>query len=216
MKRIASVMAAVLALAALAASSGCSRTQGDIGNKNIRPNAVRQQDIDRGHRHQITGMHGNSKLQMDEKIAEKLAAMPEIESAFVTLGDRNAYVAVMQERAGKGGSQSAELGDAVKNKIADRVKSMAPSIENVYVSANPDFQSRMEHYAAEARNGHPIQGFVAEFNAMVERMFPERAGNRTTDGNRDGMGGNGGMNRLDDMDGMNGMNGMDNRGGMNR
>ncbi|WP_308635421.1 YhcN/YlaJ family sporulation lipoprotein [Paenibacillus silvisoli] len=69
-----------------------------------------------------------------------------------------------------------EVTDALKDRIANEVKQMAPSVKNVYVSANPDFVDRMTSYMNDVKTGHPIQGFVAEFNAMVDRIFPHRAG----------------------------------------
>jgi hypothetical protein len=69
-----------------------------------------------------------------------------------------------------------ELAQGLKHRIAAEVVRMAPQIENVYVSANPDFVARMTSYMEDVRLGHPIQGYVAEFNAMVERIFPARAG----------------------------------------
>ncbi|EFM08886.1 Sporulation lipoprotein YhcN/YlaJ-like protein [Paenibacillus curdlanolyticus YK9] len=71
-----------------------------------------------------------------------------------------------------------QLTDALKNRIADEVKRIAPNVNNVYVSANPDFVDRMSGYWNDVKAGHPIQGFVAEFNAMVERLFPAEAGTR--------------------------------------
>lgn len=60
----------------------------------------------------------------------------------------------------------------VKEQIASKVKQLNPSIEHVYVSANPDFVGRMNAYMNDVKLGHPIQGYIAEFNAMVERIFP--------------------------------------------
>jgi len=61
---------------------------------------------------------------------------------------------------------------ALKDQIADEVKKMVPQIKQVYVSANPEFVSRMAAYWEDVRKGNPIQGFIVEFNAMVERVFP--------------------------------------------
>jgi YhcN/YlaJ family sporulation lipoprotein len=85
-------------------------------------------------------------------------------------------VAVTQSNKVKS-TKSNQLTNALKDKIADQVKSMAPTVENVYVSANPDFISRMKGYASDVRQGHPIQGLIVEFNALVERVFPERFSN---------------------------------------
>ncbi|MGO4111105.1 YhcN/YlaJ family sporulation lipoprotein [Paenibacillus sp. YAF4_2] len=68
-----------------------------------------------------------------------------------------------------------QLTDKIKSDIAAEVKRIHPSIQNVYVSANPDFVDRMTSYMGDVRLGHPIQGFVSEFNAMVERIFPANA-----------------------------------------
>ncbi|GMK37664.1 hypothetical protein PCCS19_07180 [Paenibacillus sp. CCS19] len=65
-----------------------------------------------------------------------------------------------------------QLTEQVKNSIAAEVKRMAPSVDHVYISANPDFVDRMNGYWNDVKAGHPIQGFIAEFNAMVDRIFP--------------------------------------------
>ncbi|MBY0013538.1 YhcN/YlaJ family sporulation lipoprotein [Paenibacillus typhae] len=64
----------------------------------------------------------------------------------------------------------------MKDRIAAEVKKVNPSIQNVYVSANPDFVERADYYAREARAGHPLKGFAKEFGTMVERIFPTRSG----------------------------------------
>ncbi|MCQ6559733.1 YhcN/YlaJ family sporulation lipoprotein [Paenibacillus mendelii] len=64
----------------------------------------------------------------------------------------------------------------LKDRIAKEVKISAPQIKNVYVSANPDFVSRMTSYMEDVRLGQPIQGFIVEFNAMVDRIFPAESG----------------------------------------
>ncbi|WP_025696677.1 YhcN/YlaJ family sporulation lipoprotein [Paenibacillus durus] len=64
----------------------------------------------------------------------------------------------------------------VKAKIANVVKKNAHGIDRVYVSANPDFVQRVNSYAAQARAGHPLQGFVNEFRVLAERIFPVRTG----------------------------------------
>lgn len=65
--------------------------------------------------------------------------------------------------------------DNLKTQIASKVKQMVPQVDNVYVSANPDFVDRMTAYMDDVRLGHPIQGFIVEFNAMVDRIFPVKA-----------------------------------------
>jgi YhcN/YlaJ family sporulation lipoprotein len=189
------IFLAAVILSSAIAMTGCMDKTGDVGNKNIRPNAVKgegmiprrfanDQDNDQNRRYgervennNVIGMHGNSRLEMSNVIADQLAKQPGIDSAFVMMTDHNSYVAVKQKHVSMRG-QSMEMTDAFKDKIADHVKSMSPSVENVYVSTNPDFVRRMASFASEAKNGRPIQGFLAEFNALVERMFPAPSGTR--------------------------------------
>ncbi len=176
------------------ALSGCLEKTGDVGNKNIRPNNVKRYDIngnlmnksrfandqdndqnrmygERRENNNVVGMHGNTRIEVSDRVADKITAMPGIDSAFVMMTDRNAYVAVTQDHKAMG-SNNMNLTDALKDKIADQVRGLSPSVENVYVSADPDFTSRMQGYANEVRQGQPIQDFIAEFNALVERIFP--------------------------------------------
>jgi len=202
------IVAGSVLLSSAIALSGCMNNTGDLGNKNIRNNsvqnnAVRQYGVDGGRmngsaprmrfandsdndqnrmygkrriNNNVIGMHGNSRIESSDRIANKISAMPGIGSAFVVMTDHNAYVAVKEEAKSNAGSTA--LTNEVKDKIANQVKALSPSVENVYVSANPDFVSRMEGYAADVKAGHSIQGFLAEFNALVERVFPAPSGTR--------------------------------------
>lgn len=84
--------------------------------------------------------------------------------------DRGIYRA----RGGVDANADIQLTEDVKNQIAAEVKKLVPTIDNVYVSANADFVDRMNGYWNDVKAGRPIQGFMAEFNAMVERVFPAR------------------------------------------
>ena len=156
----------------------------------------------------IVGSHKNYKIEMSDQIANKLVNKNTIKSAYVMLTDNNAYVAVsFEDHLNKGntralsrtngnyvGKSTADrysrmntmstgeeaLTAKVKEDIAREVKRMNPSVEHVYVSANPDFVGRMNGYMNDVKLGHPIQGFVAEFNAMAERLFPARVDTITT------------------------------------
>ncbi|NQX45777.1 YhcN/YlaJ family sporulation lipoprotein [Paenibacillus tritici] len=64
----------------------------------------------------------------------------------------------------------------VKDKIAAEVQKGNTYVNNVYVSANPDFVERADYYAREFRAGHPLKGFANEFRIMAERIFPARSG----------------------------------------
>ncbi|OPA80208.1 hypothetical protein BVG16_05550 [Paenibacillus selenitireducens] len=77
-------------------------------------------------------------------------------------------------------SHDVTVTDALKLKIAHAVKHSVPQVNNVYVSANPDFVSRINGYANQFRNGNPITGIGEEFTALINRIFPARTGTTVT------------------------------------
>lgn len=175
------------------------------------------------------GTHNNSRVELSQEMADQIAAMGDVDSAYVFLTNRNAYVAVkldakanqsnrrgMTDRSGGGrdGTSVTEFGatgnnsngnangntrgnmngnmndnmnrntmndmdDALKQRIAAKVKSLHPNVENVYVSANPGFMQRMQGFADSIDRGRPARGFIDEFNNIVNRLFPANALNDT-------------------------------------
>lgn len=204
MRQLSRLAALTLTACTLALGGCVSDRMGDVGHKNIRPNAseyerngnringvhsfgsptyrtrfASDQANERNRwygRHglgnNIVGIHDNYRLEMNSRIAKQLAAMPEIDSAFVMLSDDNAYVGIKTN--GKGGPHAQDSAGIarLKDKVADYVKGSAPRIDTVYVTSNPDFMARMQSYTDAAAKGHPVQGFLIEFNALVERIFP--------------------------------------------
>ncbi|MDK8192033.1 YhcN/YlaJ family sporulation lipoprotein [Paenibacillus sp. UMB7766-LJ446] len=92
--------------------------------------------------------------------------------------------------------------EEIKSKISAKIKQFAPNVENVYVSANPEFVQHVEGYATDIRNGKPVRGMINTFQSMVERIFPTNALNTN---HRDGVL-DGGMNRNNNDGMMNRMN----------
>ncbi|SDM28797.1 YhcN/YlaJ family sporulation lipoprotein [Bacillus sp. OK048] len=109
----------------------------------------------------------NNRIAVADEVTDKIVSMHEVEHANVLVTDHNAYVAV--RLANDTGNR---LERDVERKIADVVKSTDRSINNVYVSVNPDFYTRTTSYANDIRNGHPVAGFFDEFNTLVRRTFP--------------------------------------------
>jgi YhcN/YlaJ family sporulation lipoprotein len=152
----------------------------------------------------VIGSHKNYRMEMSETIAKAITDMGAVKSSYVMLTDNNAYVAVsldemepkaeskMMSRTNSGymgheGTRMSRrmsslstgqhmLTNQMKDEIAKEVRRLKPSVEHVYVSANPDFVGRMNAYMNDVKLGHPIQGFIAEFNAMAERVFPPQPG----------------------------------------
>lgn len=70
-----------------------------------------------------------------------------------------------------------DVSQSLKQQIVDKVRSTSgANIQNVFVSANPDFVQRMNNYAQDVRQGRPLAGLVQEFNTLVQRIFPTTQG----------------------------------------
>ncbi|RCX19788.1 YhcN/YlaJ family sporulation lipoprotein [Fontibacillus phaseoli] len=74
------------------------------------------------------------------------------------------------------GSVTDNVPQRVKDQVSDVVKKTAPHIRNVYVSGNSDFVSQVGNYATQSRGGATLNGFIADFQNMIQRIFPARAG----------------------------------------
>jgi YhcN/YlaJ family sporulation lipoprotein len=133
----------------------------------------------------------DSKMQVSQQIADRIASLDDVDSASVLLAGRSAYVAVvLPSGQGKGSgaganadttgeSQALSTHDApqlIKERIASQVRMINPNIRRVYISANPDFVARMNGFAQDVMSGRPVSGFMDEFNTLVQRIFPTNAG----------------------------------------
>ncbi|MCM3088984.1 YhcN/YlaJ family sporulation lipoprotein [Bhargavaea ginsengi] len=119
------------------------------------------------------GQNGNdsgegdmSNLKRDKETADRVSTVEGVESATVFLSDENAYVAVEL-------AEGTEETDELKTKISDEVKAAKPDVDNVYVSANPDFAKQFRDYGERLDQGDPVEGFIDEFGDLVRRAFPD-------------------------------------------
>lgn len=113
-------------------------------------------------------LNNQSRMRVADKAADKVADLPEVDTATVIVTDNNAYVAAKLDRSSGNG-----LTSQIENKISRKVKSVDRDIDNVYVSVNPDFYGQMNDYAADIRSGKPVSGFFKEFSQTVQRIFPD-------------------------------------------
>lgn len=111
------------------------------------------------------GLNNETKVEVADDAAEKVAAMDEVESANVLVTNQNAYVGVMLK-------EGTEETDELENRIADEVRNAHEEFNNVYVSFNPDFAERFTTYGEQIRAGEPVEGFIEEFNETIQRVFP--------------------------------------------
>ncbi|MCY8173143.1 YhcN/YlaJ family sporulation lipoprotein [Bacillus inaquosorum] len=111
--------------------------------------------------------NNNRKLDVADDAADKITDMKEVKHANVIVAGNQAYVAVVLTNGNK------EVGKDLKKKISDKVRDTDKNMDNVYVSANPDFVDRMQGYGERIQNGDPIAGFFDEFSETVQRIFPQ-------------------------------------------
>ncbi|OYD07715.1 YhcN/YlaJ family sporulation lipoprotein [Paludifilum halophilum] len=143
------------------------------GTRNVDP--VRDRDVDRDRRdidrirtdRDADRTRAGQNMRVADQVADSVSKMEGIDSSTVMVTDATAYVAVMFDKDYEGG-----MTDKMKDRIAKRVRKKDPSVDRVFVSANPDFVNRMRDYARDVRDGRPITGIMDEFMDMVQRTFP--------------------------------------------
>lgn len=109
-----------------------------------------------------------TKVETADEAADKITELKEVDSATVLVTDHNAYVAVVSND-----TTMKEVTKELEDQIADKVRSSNSSIENVYVSLNPDFVERMTGYREKVNAGEPVEGFFDEFSEAMKRVFPD-------------------------------------------
>lgn len=77
------------------------------------------------------------------------------------------------------GAGTSNVSQDLKNRIEAAVKQAAPHIRNVYVSNDSDFVSTIGQYATESRGGGTLNNFISDFETLINRVFPGRAGTMT-------------------------------------
>ncbi|WP_168122084.1 YhcN/YlaJ family sporulation lipoprotein [Paenibacillus sp. HB172176] len=145
--------------------------------------------VDRIESNNWRGSHKSATIKMSIDAGDAVAAIDAIKTAYVMLSDRNAYVAVSLEDTGlkphSNGIARSDIGrmrglstgynkltTELRSQIEAKVKDAKPSVEHVYISASPEFVTRLHAYSTEMHRGADIQNYLAEFNAMAERLFP--------------------------------------------
>lgn len=111
--------------------------------------------------------NGINDMRVSKDISNRVEALKEVSNASVIVTENNAYVgAVLKDGGDK------DISNDLKDRIADAVRGADPSVDQVYVSTNPDFVQRMKGYANDIQNGKPVAGFAEEFRDLVTRIFP--------------------------------------------
>ncbi|MCY8980614.1 YhcN/YlaJ family sporulation lipoprotein [Bacillus halotolerans] len=146
----------------------------DNGTRNVNNENENRDNVDNNMTNNGNDNNGNNnngndnrQLEVADDAADKITDMKEVKHANVIVAGNQAYVAVVLTNGKK------EVGKDLKKKISDKVRDTDKNMDNVYVSANPDFVDRMQGYGERIQNGDPIAGFFDEFSQTVQRVFPQ-------------------------------------------
>ncbi|MDM5210338.1 YhcN/YlaJ family sporulation lipoprotein [Peribacillus sp. NJ4] len=155
--------------------TGCSPNDKEDASENLGLNRTNQDNLDnpmnvsdtRQNVNDDNNDNGVNDMRVSEDIANRVEALKEVSNANVIVTENNAYVgAVLKDGGDK------DIPNDLKERVADAVRGADPSVDQVYVSANPDFVQRMKGYANDIENGKPVAGFAEEFRELVTRIFP--------------------------------------------
>ncbi|PAE06745.1 hypothetical protein CHI12_14865 [Terribacillus saccharophilus] len=190
------------ALAAITLTACQNNDDKDNGMGNVEPTRYNNTDNNLVHRNsdntrdvddrQKNGDDQQPRYQVSDDVAKKVEEVEGVDRAYVFTTDNNAFVAVDMKddnnngnngnngNSGNNGMGNTATGDNNNNEVTDKmkkdvekaVKSVDEDIDNVYVSADPDFLGMAEDYNNKIDEGQPVKGFFLEFGNMLNRVFP--------------------------------------------
>ena len=155
--------------------TGCATNDKEDASENLGLNRTHQDNLDnpmnvsdtRQNVNDDNNDNGINDMRVSEDISNRVEALKEVSNASVIVTENNAYVAAVLKDGG-----DKDISNDLKERIADAVRGADPSVDQVYVSTNPDFVQRMKGYANDIQNGKPVAGFAKEFRELVTRIFP--------------------------------------------
>lgn len=187
-------MAALAAITLTACQNDNDNDTGMGRNGNVEPTRYNNTDNNLVHRNtdntmdvddrQKNGDDQQPRYQVADDVANKVKEVEGVDDAYVFTTDNNAFVAVDMKNddnnSGNNGMGNTATGDNNNNDVTDKVKkdvekavrSVDEDIDNVYVSADPDFLGMAKDYNNKIDEGQPVKGFFLEFGNMLNRVFP--------------------------------------------
>ncbi|PAK42419.1 YhcN/YlaJ family sporulation lipoprotein [Peribacillus simplex] len=160
--------------------TGCATNNNEDASENLGLNRTHQDNLDNpmnvgDTRQNVNNDNNNNNdngngvngMRVSEDISNRVEALKEVSNANVIVTENNAYVGAVLKDGGE-----KDISNDLKERVADAVRGADPSVDQVYVSANPDFVQRMDGYANDIENGKPVEGFAEEFRELVTRIFP--------------------------------------------
>jgi spore cortex protein len=165
MKRISLQMLILIMTVLL--STGCN-TYTDEGTEGYQVNNDRTQIQNINQEYTSNSYNQTYRMHVDENAEEKVEMLNEVQSATVITLHSKAYVSVVLENG-----DTEAVPSVLKNKIAQQIKVTDESIADVYVSSNANFVVSMTDYSEQLQSRIPSMGLTEDFNATIERIFPE-------------------------------------------
>jgi spore cortex protein len=117
---------------------------------------------------QAQGKDKGGKIVTAHYLEEEVETIAEIHHATVVKQNRDAYVAV--ELAEKDLTQ---LNEELKNKVVGIVRVTDPEINNIYISNQTDFNTRMQSLTRDIERGLPAKEIGDSFEQSIRKVFPE-------------------------------------------
>lgn len=126
-----------------------------------------------------TGTRGNRGANGMNGGADGMFGMNTTRQRNTTSMDGTGNGSVVGLGTGTGAALVDNVPQNVKDQISKAVKKTAPHIRNVHVSGHQEFVTHVSNYATQSRGGATLQGYVGDFEQLVNRIFPGRAGTMT-------------------------------------
>ncbi|RDI45993.1 YhcN/YlaJ family sporulation lipoprotein [Falsibacillus pallidus] len=173
MKIVKVVLAASLLAVPLTACASKNNVNDEKGTKfqNVRytPGTVNDNNNMDMNDNNMNNNVGDNNYSVANDVADQVNKIDNVSNANVLVTDHTAYVAAKLD-TNKEGTNTKDM----EKKISDKVKEADKSIDNVYVSTNPDFADRLKGYADKIQAGKPVVGLGDEIAEMLRRVFPNQ------------------------------------------
>ena len=165
MKKVWMLLSAMLLSIAL---MGCgNREESNTATNTENTGEVEENDADTA--------KDEENLELADEASDKINELEEVDNSTVIITENNAYVAVVLNKNADGSeiAEGSEELEQIEEKIGEQVRETNTTVENVFVSVNPDFVSRMNEYRDKFEQGEPVEGLFEEFGELTQRVFPD-------------------------------------------
>jgi len=114
----------------------------------------------------ITNDQLNNNRNRANQIAQRVAALPEVNRASVLINGDRAIVACDVR-----GDLTNRIDANLRNRIEAAVKAADKNIRTVSITSNPTLMTRIRTLSTQINNGNPISNFADEFEDIIRRIM---------------------------------------------